>query len=400
VRNHTSDTFTDCIEACSTSWADDVPACRAVTFDYEKKRCQQKDGNTTTANFVYATNNATALNFSSQFDYDASKDICPGANGTIKTDVNGYRYQILCGTFWSAGDSFDPNKSNESEYTAFHATTIEECLKYCSSKSPLCYGVRYTDDPRLSYHNCFAKRANGTLPLTNGESKLQPNTVHTVALGLFQVNSTCTQAAYTANISAILEPKCDSSADGPSLKQVHADNFEQCMDSCASYKDPQDVGNTECRGVLYQSNAESGFLNCYLKYALSNVTAKAEWHVATVEGPAAQKANSGGGGSNSAVIGGAVGGAVGGVALLAGLAFWYRRSMKKARRSHGLDGKDMVESKPFSPNGAGVSPPPGYKSTVATPAEMAASSQRPLPPAMELDGRAHGGTAAPRHELQ
>jgi hypothetical protein len=400
VRNHTSDTFTDCIEACSTSWADDVPACRAVTFDYEKKRCQQKDGNTTTANFVYATNNATALSFSSQFDYDASKDICPGANGTIKTDVNGYRYQILCGTFWSAGDSFDPNKSNESEYTAFHATTIEECLKYCSSKSPLCYGVRYTDDPRLSYHNCFAKRANGTLPLTNGESKLQPNTVHTVALGLFQVNSTCTQAAYTANISAILEPKCDSSADGPSLKQVHADNFEQCMDSCASYKDPQDVGNTECRGVLYQSNAESGFLNCYLKYALSNVTAKAEWHVATVQGPAAQKANSGGGGSNSAVIGGAVGGAVGGVALLAGLAFWYRRSMKKARRSHGLDGKDMVESKPFSPNGAGVSPPPGYKSTVATPAEMAASSQRPLPPAMELDGRAHGGTAAPRHELQ
>ncbi|KPI34556.1 uncharacterized protein AB675_7419 [Cyphellophora attinorum] len=370
IRNNPASSLESCIDQCAVALGDsnsDV-ACRAVSYNVETKQCYRKDGNVT-SNFVFEADTITAIGDAAPFQLDASSSPCPDGNGTVHTDDNGMDYSVICGTFWS-GNNFDPGDEGEGAYQPFHADTLNDCMSYCSANAPLCYGVRWEQSATNFYRNCWPKKQNAT----HADSKLAPDSFAIAAVGRLQVNSTCTGSDknFTASNGATLKQLCDSSADGPDLEVVHAGNYEDCMDKCATYKS-NDGGNTYCGGITYQPDASQGFRNCYLKYALSNVTAMPSWHIATLETRGGEQDDAAGGqsqgegttqnnqengsasqgneapaqeeeGSSKTWIAGAVAGPVVGLAAIAGLVFWYHR--RKKARAPASNHQDHTDHKP------------------------------------------------------
>ena len=377
LRNHGSNTFTDCLEACATSGADPGQApCRAVAYNTKDRRCWQKSGNGTVAELRPTAD--TIMAFADDSAWANAKHTCPYANGTIQTDSNGQQYKIMCGVRYK-GDNHDPELSED--YLPFHASSIDECLNYCSKGSPLCYGVLYSEGLDIGYRNCWAKSKNGT----DYPDRLVPDGGAVTAIALLSVNSTCSGTTYKSGNGANFETACDMGGSGPDLKTVHANNFGECMDECANYK--SNGGNSECRNVIYQPSAQEGFLNCYLKYALDNSTAQAQWHLATLmsrsdgtstgetppseadpersqtSGDAApgSSSSSDSGNNNAAVIAGAVAGPVVGIALVAGLIFWWRRRRRSsAHQPLSGPGDAAHHNSETEPFGKGSHPPSPY----------------------------------------
>lgn len=362
LRNHDSDTFTDCLNACATSGADPrQDPCRAVAYNTNVRRCWQKSGNATRAELQPAAN--TIMAFADDTPWLNVESTCPYTNDSIQTDTNGLQYQILCG-IRHKGDNFDPEIRED--YQPYHAASVDDCLDYCSKNSPLCYGVLYFPGSENGYRNCWPKNKNATTV----PNSLVVDGNATTAIALLSVNSTCAGDSYTAQNGAKFDTSCDVSGSGPNLKQIHADNFGACMDECANYK--SESGNGECRNVVYQPSAQDGFLNCYLKYALDNTTSQAQWHMAALTSGSGGSGNTGGGSSgssqssnggtasdsnnddnndnnNTALIAGAVVGPVVGIALIAGLIFWWRRHRRAAHQSSAATGiaQHGEENEPF-----------------------------------------------------
>lgn len=326
---------------------------------------------------------------------------CPYTNGSIQTDQNGMQYQILCDTRHK-GNNFDPDIREA--YQPFHAATMEECMKYCSDNSPLCYGVLYSEGLDVGYRNCWAKNKNAT---TVADSLVSDGGSAT-AIGLLSVNSTCAGSTYTAGNSAQFNTSCDMGGSGPDIKRVHTSNFEECIDECANYR-PQN-GNSECRNAMYQPNSEDGFLNCYLKYGLDNVTSQAQWHLAVLASSGSGPGGDDDSGSNAGLIAGAVVGPVVGIALIAGAVFWWLRRRRAARS---VTSQDRAETEPFksSPGAPSYAGSPcaqqqGIKHdyAAAESTRKSASSAAPTAP-IEMDsGTRHTrelpGSEAQRYEMQ
>lgn len=361
LRNGGTNTFGECLDACANSGADPGQApCRAVAYNTKERRCWQKDGNTTRGDLVPAGN--TIMAFANDRPWLEASHSCPYSNRSIQTDENGMQYQILCG-LRHKGDNFEPDEDDV--YQPFHASGIQECLSYCSSNSPLCYGVLYSEGLDIGYRNCWPKNKNAS----SSSIRLLPDGGATTAIALLSVNSTCAGNKYTASNGASFDTSCDVAGSGPDLKTIHTDNLSDCIDECANYK--PESGNGECRNVLYQPAAQDGFLNCYLKYGLDNTTSRAQWHMAALTGegssdgdstnddstngdsssssssssssgaPNSESASSDGGGGgddddvddNTAIIAGAVVGPVAGLALIGGLVFWWRRRRRSTSSS-------------------------------------------------------------------
>jgi hypothetical protein len=390
LRNADADTFTECLNQCANSGADPgQPPCRAVAYNTQARRCWQKSGNATVSELQPAAN--TIMAFADDTAFLQASHSCPFANNTIHTDSNGMSYQILCGVRHK-GDNYDPSLASNT-YDAFHASSMDECLDYCSSNSPLCYGVLYSEGLDIGYRNCWPKNKNATEKLDD----LVPDGAATTAMGRLAVNSTCSGNSYSAPTGKDFDTSCDKGGEGPDLKAIHADNLSDCIDECARYQPTN--GNSECRNVMYQPTSQDGFLNCHLKYGLDNVTAMAQWHMAALTGENGTDAegegdtgNSSGGSSasnggvtaedgssggddddnNTALIAGAVAGPVVGVALIGGLLFWWCRKRRRGRRSASHEALGSMGS----PNGSGEREPFGKGVQLTNPYP----SQGPLTP--------------------
>jgi hypothetical protein len=298
--------------------------CRAVAYNIDTRTCFHKTGG---ADRNDATSSeVTIMAYADNTPFEVEATGCPGGtpNGTIETDNNDMQYRIFCETRHE-GDNFSWEVGTD--YAPVHRDSLSECMNHCSSGGPLCHGVVYSQSSAFGYRNCLPKRRNGT---TAGVVySTDPRSVTT--MGLLAINSTCSNRNYTTSNGAIYSIACDSAGDGPDLDSVHAENVEECVDSCSA--------NDKCRFVLYQPNAEAGFKNCYHKFDYQNLTSRSEWHRAVLLEESSE-------GSESNVwIAGAVVGPVVALLLLAGLLFWWWRR----RRAYSADADHTHwEKEPFN----------------------------------------------------
>ena len=289
------------------------------------------------------TENGLTLAISDSSQWDNLRSGCEGHdNNTIVTGSTGQRFQVLCDTRHK-GDNYDPAK--RPSYPSKHTQTLDECLQYCSDGSPFCWGVLFSPTQQSGYKNCYAKTANAT----NNKNDWVEQKDMITAYALESINTTCSGASYTSPNGANFNTSCDHSGESPDIEKLHAANFEECQDLCADYK--PDSGNAACKGVVYQPSARDGWLNCGLKYGVTNITTQAEYHLAILA-TQGSGGNSSSSSSSKAWIAGAVVGPLVILGLIAGLFFWYRRRRNSSKHVSGgpfqqQTSQERMESQPF-----------------------------------------------------
>lgn len=344
-----------CMEACSVRGSgENTDPCQAVAWNTNDKRCWMKGRGVTAEQGT--TSDVTIMAFSDPAAWENLPSGCGYDNETVVEDPHGQQFRVLCDVRYK-GDNYDP--SIRPSYPAKNTKTLEECLQYCSEGSPFCWGVLFSPTQESGYYNCYAKTANATTKPTSWVE--QQNMI--TAYALSDVNSTCSGGTFTASNGAKFNTSCDSTGDSDNVDTVHADNFEECQDACAKYTPSS--GGAACKGVLYQPNAQDGWLNCYLKYGLSNVTHLGEWHLAVLESDATNSGgSSGGSSSNTGAIAGGVVGGVAAIAIIGGLFFWYRKRKARANAAgfHPQNSTDASDSEQFNstPQGYPMKSPPLY----------------------------------------
>lgn len=310
--------FDDCLQLCANYANKYTERCMALNYNYNAATCRLKSSNASTSNLIVDRGAITA--FADPTAFEGRRTDCPYANGTVEVDRNGMQYQILCETD-QIGDLLDATEPSEF-FQPFHADTMLDCLNYCSVGSSLCYGVVYIESLATGYRNCFAKGANASSKPENVERYGNA----TLAMGLLSIaNTSCSNGLHRTSTGTEFNVTCDySTSDGDDLNRIHTDTLEECIEVCAEYEGSSENGT--CWSAVYEPRSLDGFLNCHLKsrqplgFPLSN------WRVAVRIGTETSS------GDSNAWIAGAVAGPIVGVALVVGVAFWWRRRRRSTRR--------------------------------------------------------------------
>ncbi|KPI42048.1 Isobutyryl-CoA dehydrogenase, mitochondrial [Cyphellophora attinorum] len=333
IGNSVMDDLDTCMNACAEKGSDeDTDPCQAVAWNVAGSRCYLKGRGITAQNTTKSV--GTIMAFSDPTVWANAKGGCGYNNNSIVTNTREQQFQVLCDTRYK-GDNYD--STIRASYPAKHTETLEECLEYCSDGDPFCWGVLFSPTMEGGYRNCWAKNANATLH----KGTWVPQTNQITAYAYEAINTTCAGSSYTTPSGAVFNTSCDHTGDSPDLQRVHADSFEHCQDLCADYK--PDSGNAACKGVVYQPSARDGWLNCYLKYGLTNITAQGEWHTAVLASSSSDTGSSSS--SSKAWIAGPVVGGIAIIAIIAGVLFWRRR---RSRRNYPQQSsQERVESEPF-----------------------------------------------------
>lgn len=325
-----------CLQLCAKQVLTPSEKCMAVQWNEPDRQCYLKTASATKNGLE--PSNVSVIAFADTAPFQNRPSGCPYANDTVQFDKNGMEYQIYCETDMRGDDHDDTAPSTQ--YKAFHADTILDCLNFCSDRGPLCYGVVYAERMDWGYRNCFPKQVN----LTNKRKDFTRDDRITMAIGLLaDANTTCSGGDYQSTGGVTFEIKCDSRGDGPTLNSTHTDRLEDCLDACANYVPAS--GNGKCANVAYEPNSKSGYLNCHLKPYLSNITANSDWRVATISnlssGDADTTSDQDTSLSKAWIAGPAVGGVVGVALLIWSILWWQRGKSSKETDTPGRDSDKM-----------------------------------------------------------
>lgn len=341
------------VQCSTTQNPSEYGPCRGVVFESAISTCWWKNGNATFESLTSGATKDTAIAHADQF---ANLDTaCPFEDGSSHTTANGLGYKIYCGLDF-AGSDIDLGIYDL--YSPWHADSLEECMELCSTGRPLCRGVSFNPDLYRGYRNCYPK-------ISSNSSAMSPRGYAThSAIAQFAINTTCVNENYTTPNGQIFQNLCSIDLNGPAPGPAYrTESLELCIDSCSR--------NESCKAISYNPDATNGFENCYPKSApgdryshdntnsavfvamgpipdsgnatQTNTTSSptsSSTSAASSE-PTSESSSSGGG--SKAWIAGAVVGPLAGIALLAGLAVWWRR------RKRGTHAGNTVAEKPERP---------------------------------------------------
>lgn len=245
-----------------------------------------------------------------------------------KAASNNLTFEVFCGRDVDRGNHITPWTAVNGT-TDHHSDTLDDCMEFCATMRPKCYGVTYNPGLTGGYVNCYPKGADATTDTFTDIADTQ------VALAQFasDFNTSCSPGNYTAAAAdkAMFSMTCDATADGRNISTVYAASFGDCMDICATYSE----SSSFCNAVNYQPNGDDGYENCYLLADGQSNGTRSSWRTALridstgrqVDGSSGATSKSGS--SSKAWIAGPVVGVIAAVAILLGAYFWWRKRQSK-----------------------------------------------------------------------
>lgn len=333
----------DCLEHCSRYWGGGE-GCFGVVWR-EDQKCWIRNSNTSVSGLKDATDGTHSALIASS-TYAKIDTACPGTDLSTHTveGVTGLGYTLHCGKVISGFDMcwsgypkpcWDTQHVDGAFVGFYHAKTLDECIRICTDQSPLCKGVSWNPDYSIGFANCWPKTGSDENSLISPDTKL--GVVHSVAITSFDsVDDNCPSSnTYSTTDNNNFEIHCGQVNDGTNITRIHTQNVTSCMDSCAT--------TDKCVGVVFDSTLQDGFRNCYLKNTTSTISNKASATYAALAGSSipsssstsapnnpessssSDPSSSSSSGKSQAWIAGPVIGGVVGLAIVAGVAFWWRR---------------------------------------------------------------------------
>ncbi|KAF2088556.1 hypothetical protein K490DRAFT_64604 [Saccharata proteae CBS 121410] len=333
------DSVNDCMEQCSRL----RPLCYGTSFFSETGRCFFKDSTVSGDDLTSNTTVHSAIAQASELSPTALSNVCPFPNDTVQSTDSGMQYRVLCGfDDFEKTSAFCPQENPMGEVSAsntscryWHADTLQGCAQWCSTLHPLCLGVTFNPDMGDGFANCYPKN---NLSVGLGVFQEKNGKQHFALTILNETGAACPNyQSYTSNTGGSFQLSCNQDRADNTMIAYHDNNLDSCIDTCGT--------SPGCVGVVYDSNLDDGFMNCYLKNATGVPTTKANSTFALLTSSASSTASPsrGSSSSSSAWIAGAVIGGLAGVVLVVGaiLAFTRcRRRRQSRRRSSGADSND------------------------------------------------------------
>lgn len=83
---------------------------------------------------------------------------CPYSNGTLHTASNGLKFEVSCKTNINGNDLVSWTEVNGTH--DHHSDSFDDCMQFCSTMRPKCYGVSYDPGMAYGYRNCYPKTAD------------------------------------------------------------------------------------------------------------------------------------------------------------------------------------------------------------------------------------------------
>lgn len=262
---------------------------------------------------------------------------CPYTNTSTQTTPNGLEFEVFCDRD-ASGNDITPWVAVNGSYD-HHSDSLDDCMQYCSTMSPKCYGVTFNPSMNLGYRNCYPKGVGV------GADTFVSNANSHTALAIFDSNPSTVcdpDGRYPASNEIVFNTSCDVVTDGQNISTLHSPSFNNCMEACATYAPPQDQTGGDCVAVLFQPDGADGYENCYLKATARSQVPRSAWRLGVrldstgqpvpgASGDSNSTSNNGGG--SKAWIAGPVVGAVAAVAVFLGVCFWCRK--RRSRKGLG-----------------------------------------------------------------
>jgi hypothetical protein len=366
----------DCMEHCSRFWGIGE-GCFGVVWTEAKGNCWIRNSTTGTANLRPEVTAHSALVIDDEMKGVDTKCPAPDASVHDLSGVDGMGYTMNCNKVISGFDtcfSGFPKPCLDAPYRGFfHTNTMEECIRICVDQQPLCKGVSWSPDLKIGFANCWPKTGFSDGALQSPGQK--QGVIHSATITRIDpVDTKCPEKkTYTSNAGKAknnFDIKCGQVSSGSNMTMLHRQNITSCMDACAS-------SEQKCVGVVFDSGLAGGFKNCYLQNTTNTVSDLASATYAAMSSSTSGDSSSGSGAgsgsgnsdnssssSSKAWIAGPVIGGIAAIALLAFLAFWWRK--RKGQSAHNAtiekDGREFGSYGPapaYSPGGAAGPSSPG-----------------------------------------
>ena len=360
----TADGITGCANQCAdfVQRNDSASICYSVAYDTgEGGRCVLKQSGFTSANlsaYVTTVVNAAIARSSQLTPLDTT---CPYEDSSNQTTSNGLQFEIKCGKDFSGNDFSFTSYSTDH----IHTNSLMECMEICSSNKPLCKAVAWEPDLKVGYGNCFPKSSNDLDNLVT-----TTHVVHT-ALAQLVYNTSCNDKSnYITSNGKTFHIACGTDMGTDDIIAFHQPDLNSCIEFCSTFKNSS---LPSCQAISYAAEDSYGYLNCYLKSAtdgeqafktnsalallVSNNTAinsttnnGTDGGSTTVGSDSNQTSGtnsppSSSPPSSSAWIAGPVVGAIVGLALLAGLVYWWRKRQPRRPAQQGAPGEASSQEK-------------------------------------------------------
>ena len=338
---------------CAGFGSENGETCWGIAYNFNDQLCYYKNRSIVNTNPVkdYQTHSAFAVNINTN-----PNTACPWTNTSDHSTPNGMDFKVLCDQDLPFND-FCPIGGAASTLPRadglcpYHADSLEECMELCSQTHPLCKAVAYNPDMGGGYGNCYPKSDFSALGYISN-----PSLHMAVAANLPTLNSSCTNGSvYTAPNNEQFTVSCNENRAYHDLIQLHSANLSYCIDSCASYSN---ATTGDCVAVVYDSTLNSGWQNCWLKFANGDPgTVAGNFYAlkvgkvptntngsssgsstSTTSNSASSSSSNNSSGSNSGskawIAGPVVGGIVGIALLSAGMLYFLRRNKSKQNMTH------------------------------------------------------------------
>lgn len=141
-----------------------------------------------------------------------------------------------------------------------------ECMRFCSVKSPGCYGISYNFNDK----HCYLKNSSVVGKTVNGGNSVTHSALVSPTSQFTAQDATCPytdSSTQKTNNGMPYQVSCGKDiTDGdycpPSNGScpVHASSLSDCMEQCSS-------SHPLCTGVSYNPGMENGYANC--RYVLA-----------------------------------------------------------------------------------------------------------------------------------
>lgn len=249
----------ECMDTCSAHVND---LCLGVTYELEGSSCiLQGPGENGSLAFNTTSTNASHMARVNTDQLRPLNPVCPFEDGSIQSHANGMEFRIFCDQ-WYDGDMtrFADLPGNQ-----LHTETMEECIEACANGVPLCTAVTWNPTLQDGYPNCHPAQ-----DINEGNLKPDAGVSHVAIVSNWSPDDDCTDdSTFVSEQNSTFRITCGTNASGPDLDVVKAEDIEDCVQQCASFK-PNSTADP-CEAVIYEPLAlNSGYRNCFLRSSVED----------------------------------------------------------------------------------------------------------------------------------